>query len=183
MAVAAATIVAAVTFVLPFYPVGGGRRVLAELTFHGDRLLVGGERIRAPLVPGFLWGWTVRFYWKRPGQPWAVYYVAHDTCPWFWRGTHIVAEGDRVYIKEATQLVGELNLANYAFKNYLQDHIHTEPICVILDANPFTPDQHKVLYPGTLGWTSVWPKMVEGSVPDVWQMIGKKSLNGQPILQ
>jgi len=162
--IAAVALVAGVAiYILRYYPIGGVPRVFCERASADGRFLVAGE-CHVPLPLG---GWSMALYWKRPRQPWAAYYLDHEAP--FWRDVEIVREGDHVYVKRAGQVEGDLNLKDYSFRNYHQNYTHTKPMFVILDGNPFSANQHRILYPDTVGYTSAWPVMVEGSIPDNWQ--------------
>jgi len=167
MITAMALMASVALYVLVYYPVGGRPRVFCERDFEDGRFLVAGKCDGPwPL------GWNMTLYWKRSRQPWAAYYLDHEAP--FWRDVEIVRDGDHVYVKRAGQIEGDLNLKDYSFRNYHQNYTHTNPVCVILDANPFSANEYRMPYPETVGWTSAWPVMLAGYIPDDTQTKTKK---------
>ena len=81
-------------------------------------------------------GWDMTLRWKRPHQPWAVYYLDHESS--YWQQVQIVQTGNHVLIKNSAKVEGSLNVNEYSFTNYHQNYTHMRPVYLVLDRDPFS---------------------------------------------
>ncbi len=106
-------------------------------------------------------GWGVTLYWKRPGQPWVTYYLDHDGP--YWRQVEMVRTPDRLLVKRAGKVMGQLNPRDYSFYCQPNQHTYAGPTSVVL-GEPTSRRRPDEIVPDNPRWKSVWPVMVEPSV-------------------
>jgi len=107
--------------------------------------------------------WWTYLYWKRPSQPWAVYFLFEDSG--YWNQVQMTETGDVLHIKlpwDGEDSVADLNLKTYLLKCSQGE---LAPINLVISSDPFS--RKDSLDRGDRGWdSSLWPVYQKATIPD-----------------